>query len=308
MLVDGAGNELREVLTKTENVMAKEQTAADGEGYSYPVSVSIKTLLEAGAHYGHQTDRWNPKMLPNIFGERNNVHIINLDETMTRWERARRLIVDTVALGGNILFVGTKPQAREPIQREAARCNGHFITSRWLGGTLSNFQTLKKSIERMRKIEDLLKQANDETSNVKLHKKEKLVMGRLLGKLEANLGGIRSMRKPPELVFIVDVVKESIAVAEAKKLHIPVIALIDTNANPNIVSHPIPSNDDASRTIGLFCAAVADAVIEGRAVFESRIKQDPRQKGSVNEPVPSAAANGETNGHTVTEGQELSAS
>jgi small subunit ribosomal protein S2 len=232
--------------------------------------VSIKNLIDAGAHYGHQTQRWNPKMLPNIYGARNGVHIINLDITMKRWEIARKYIVDRVSLGGNVLFVGTKQQAKDIVKEEATRCGAFFVSSRWLGGCLSNFQTIKNSIDRMRKLEGLLAEAAVENSKVKLTKKERLDISRQLEKLEANLGGIRNMKKTPDVIFIIDVVKESIAIAEANRLHIPVIGLVDTNADPAAVAFPIPSNDDAARTIRLFCSAVADAIIEGRAIQASR--------------------------------------
>lgn len=246
-----------------------------------PVSVNVKTLLEAGAHYGHQSDKWNPKMLPFLYGEKNKVHIINLDQTVSRWEKARKAIVDVCALGGNVLFVGTKLQAREAIIHHANRCGASHVTTRWLGGTLSNFQTLKKSIERMRRMEDLLAKANDESSDIKLVKKEKINMARQIEKLEANLGGLRNLRKPPELVFIIDVNKESIAVAESRRLHIPVVALVDSNANPQFITHPIPSNDDAMKTISLFAAAVADAVIEGKKIYDSRAPRELRDGGPV---------------------------
>lgn len=233
--------------------------------------VTIKNLMDAGAHFGHQTQRWNPKMLPYIYGARNGVHIINLDLTMKRWEIARKYIVDRVSLGGNVMFVGTKQQAKDIIKEEATRCGAFYISSRWLGGCLSNFQTMKNSIERMRKLENLLQEASAENSKVKINKKERLDISRQVEKLEANLGGIRHMRKVPDVIFLIDTVKESIAIAEANRLHIPVIALVDTNSDPASVAFPIPSNDDAARTIRLFSAAVADAVIEGRSIYQARV-------------------------------------
>jgi small subunit ribosomal protein S2 len=241
--------------------------------------VTIKTLIDAGAHYGHQTQRWNPKMLPNIYGARNGVHIINLDITMRKWEIARKYIVDRVSLGGNVLFVGTKQQAKDIVKEEATRCGAFFVSSRWLGGCLSNFQTIKNSIERMRKLENLLAEAATEGSKVKLTKKERLDISRQVEKLEANLGGIRNMKKTPDVIFIIDVVKESIAIAEANRLHIPVVALVDTNADPAAVEFPIPSNDDAARTLRLFCSAVADAINEGRALQAARFPQGGQQGG-----------------------------
>jgi small subunit ribosomal protein S2 len=232
--------------------------------------VTIKNLIDAGAHYGHQTQRWNPKMLPNIYGARNGVHIINLDITMKRWEIARKYIVDRVSLGGTVLFVGTKQQAKDIVREEATRAGAFFVSSRWLGGCLSNFQTIKNSIDRMRKLENLLAEAAAENSKVKINKKERLDISRQVEKLEANLGGIRNMKKVPDVIFVIDVVKESIAIAEANRLHIPVVALVDTNADPAAVAFPIPSNDDATRTIRLFCSAIADAIIEGRSLQAAR--------------------------------------
>jgi small subunit ribosomal protein S2 len=236
--------------------------------------------MDAGAHYGHQTQRWNPKMLPNIYGARNGVHIINLDITMKKWEIARKYIVDRVSLGGNVLFVGTKQQAKDIIREEATRCGAFFVASRWLGGCLSNFQTMKNSIERMRRLENLLHDAAQENTKIKLNKKERLDISRQVEKLEANLGGIRNMKKTPDVIFLVDVVKESIAIAEANRLHIPVVALVDTNADPAAVAFPIPSNDDAARTIRLFSSAVADAVLEGRAIYQARVPSAGGQNGA----------------------------
>ena len=236
-----------------------------------PVEVSIRSLLDAGAHYGHQSSRWNPKMLKHIYAEKNGIHIINLDETMKGWERARKYIVDRVSMGGNLLFVGTKIQCREIVQEEAARCGAFYITSRWLGGTLTNFETLKNSITRMKKLEELYTSSQDPESGVKLRKKERLGIQRQLEKLDLTLGGIRFMKKLPELVFVMDINKDDIAVAEAKKLRIPVISLVDSNVDPDLIDFPIPSNDDSSRTLRLFAGAVADAVIEGKKIFEARV-------------------------------------
>jgi small subunit ribosomal protein S2 len=253
--------------------------------------ITIRNLMDAGAHYGHQTQRWNPKMLPYIFGARNGVHIINLDLTMRKWEIARKYILDRVALGGNVLFVGTKQQAKDIIKEEALRCGAFYIASRWLGGCLSNFQTMKNSIDRMRKMENLLAEAAVEGSKIKLNKKERLDMSRQVEKLEANLGGIRNMKKVPDVIFIVDVVKEEIAIAEANRLHIPVVALVDTNADPNAVAFPVPSNDDATRTIKLFVSAVADAVLEGRAIYQARVPGAGQTGGGEGE-IRKEAANG----------------
>jgi small subunit ribosomal protein S2 len=242
--------------------------------------VTIKSLMDAGAHYGHQTQRWNPKMLPYIYGARNGVHIINLDLTLKKWEVARKYIVDRVALGGSVLFVATKLQAKDIVKEEATRCGAFYVASRWLGGCLSNFQTIKNSIERMRKMENLLAEAAQEGSKIRINKKERLDMSRQVEKLEANLGGIRNMKKVPDVIFLVDVVKEQIAIAEANRLHIPVIALVDTNADPGAVNFPIPSNDDAARTLKLFLSAAADAVLEGRAIYKARVPGESQNGGS----------------------------
>ena len=278
--------------------MDSAATSHEVKGTHTAVPVTIKSMLDAGAHFGHQTHRWNPRMLPFIYGERNGIHIINLDLTQRLWDRARKYVVDTVSRGGSILFVGTKIQAREIVSSEADRCGAFHVTTRWLGGTLSNFQTIKNSIDRMRKIEGLLADAEQEGSKVRLVKKEKLTMAREVEKLSANLGGIRSMKKLPDVLFVVDVVKEHIAVAEARRLHIPVIALVDTNADPGLVDFPVPANDDATRTINLFVAEMANAIIEGRAQYDARRPKEDRleekngghSKGHKN---GSAEANGE---------------
>jgi len=264
--------------TKLRNAtIVEEEKPSDTLEPREPIEITVKNLLEAGAHFGHQTERWNPKMLPYIYAARNNVHIINLDVTMNLWTRAQKFITDKISQGGSILFVGTKQQARDLIKDEARRCGAFFVNSRWLGGTLTNFQTIKNSITHMRRMEDYIKKADDEKSEVKLNKKERLETSREVEKLEANLGGIRDMKRPPDLVFVVDVVKESIAVAEANRLHIPVIALVDTNTDPTPIQFPIPSNDDSSRTLSLFIGAVSDAVSEGRAQYEARLQKEAEQ-------------------------------
>lgn len=267
---------------------------AQGAPYEmdYPVNINIETLMEAGAHFGHQSDRWNPKMLPNIYTKKNGIYVINLDKTIEQWKRARAAIVSLASRGSQILFVGTKLQAREAVKHEAQRCGAYFVSSRWLGGTLSNFQTIKNSIERMRKLEDLLAQSNQEDSKIKLAKKERLYIARELQKLEQSLGGIRDMRKLPDALFIVDIVKEDIAVKEARRLRIPVFALVDTNANPTLIEYPVAANDDATRTIRLLTAAVADAVIEGKKVFESRVQRNavqPEASASATQEVAASA-------------------
>ena len=200
--------------------------------YDAPAEVSIKSLMGAGCHFGHQTKRWNPQMSPYIYGVRNDVHILNLDLTMQRWKLARQAIVDCTSRGGKVLFVGTKKQAQDIIAEEAVRSESFYVSSRWLGGTLTNFSTIKRSVERMKKLEELLAKAADPDSDIRLAKKEQISIARDLGRLEENIGGIKDLKTAPDLVFVVDVRKESIAIAEARKLHIPVIALVDTNASP----------------------------------------------------------------------------
>ena len=241
--------------------------------------VSVRSLIEVGAHFGHQTERWNPKMMKYIFGEKNGVHIINLDKTIEAWTRASKFIFDTGARGGNSLFVGTKVQAREPVKEEAARCGGHHVTSRWLGGTLTNFQTIRNSLNRMNKLEELLAAAENPNSDVKLRKKERLTISRQLEKLEANLGGIRSMKSAPDVMFVIDLNKEDIAIREAQRLNIPVVALTDTNVDPGTIAFPIPANDDSSRTLRLFLSAIADVVNNARKVHQSRSGRGDESQG-----------------------------
>lgn len=262
----------------TENDNQFPEVGAIPYVQDYPVQVNIKTLMDAGAHFGHQSDRWNPRMLPNIFTKRNGLYVINLDKTLEQWKRARSALVSLASRGSQILFVGTKLQARDPIRFEAQRCGAFYVCSRWLGGTLSNFQTIKNSIERMRKMEDLLKQSAQEGSKIKISKKERLYITREIQKLEQSLGGIREMRKLPEAIFIIDIVKEDIAVKEARRLRIPVFAMVDTNANPNLVEYPIACNDDATRTLRLFAGAVSDAILEGKQIFEARTQRLPNAK------------------------------
>lgn len=235
--------------------------------------VDVKSLLKAGAHYGHQTVRWNPKMLPFIYGQRNNIHIINLDITMQRWLEARKFIVNKVSQGAKILFVGTKQQARDVIRDSATKCGAYYINNRWLGGTLTNFSTIKRSVEKMNKLKKLLADAENEESGIKLNKKEKLRISKILGKLSMNLDGICDMKRTPDLIFVVDITKEDIAIKEAKVLNVPIVALVDTNCDPDSVDYLIPSNDDALRTISLFCNAIADAVIEGNKIFVAKFNK-----------------------------------
>ena len=222
------------------------------------VEVTMKELLEAGVHFGHQTRRWNPKMKPYIFGKRNGIYIIDLQKTLKLFEQVVHFVSDLAAQGKRILFVGTKRQAQEAIAEEARRCGEFYVTNRWLGGTLTNFVTLRASIERLKETEARL---NDESGS--LTKKERLRLEREREKMVKNLEGIRDMEELPDALFIVDPKKEYIAVSEANKLGIPVIGMVDTNCDPELIDYIIPGNDDAIRAIRLFAARVADAYIEG---------------------------------------------
>jgi small subunit ribosomal protein S2 len=222
--------------------------------------VSMKQLLEAGVHFGHQTKRWNPKMKPYIFGARNGIYIIDLQKTVRYFRSACQFIQDTVAAGDKVLFVGTKKQAQGAIAEEAIRAGQYFVNNRWLGGMLTNFSTIKKSVDRLKKIETM---STDGTYE-KLTKKEGLQLERERIKLERNLGGIKNMSKLPGAIFIIDPKKEAIAVQEANRLGIPVVAVVDTNCDPDGIDYIIPGNDDAIRAIRLFAASMADACDEGR--------------------------------------------
>ena len=219
---------------------------------------NMRSLLEAGAHFGHQSHRWNPKMGPYIFGARNNIHIIDLAQTVPLLHQALKVVSDTVAKGGRVLFVGTKRQASEPIAEAARRCAQYYINSRWLGGMLTNWKTISASIARLRKLDEQLN-----TGGVGLTKKERLVLSRERDKLEKALGGIKDMGGTPDLIFVIDTNKEQLAIKEANRLHIPVAAILDTNCDPDGIQFPVPGNDDAGRAIALYCDLIARAAIDG---------------------------------------------
>lgn len=229
-------------------------------------NVSMKAMLEAGVHFGHQTSRWNPKMGRFIFGERNGVHILDLQKTAKELKKACAFIKEESKKGSKFLFVGTKKQAQEAIQAESARCGAYCIHEKWLGGTLTNFQTVKKSIERMNELEKW------EASGVfkAISKKEASRLSKELARLQKLLGGIRDMKVLPDVVFVIDPVDTMGAVRESHVLGIPVVAVCDTNADPDLITLPIPGNDDAARSIKLFCAAIADSILEGRAENEPK--------------------------------------
>ncbi len=222
--------------------------------------ISMKQLLEAGVHFGHQTRRWNPKMAEYIFTERNGIYIIDLQKTVKKIEEAYMFIRDISLAGGSVLFVGTKKQAQEAIKEEAKRCEMYYVNARWLGGMLTNFKTIKKSIQ---KLNNLNKMAEDGTFDL-LTKKEVAALQKQMADLEKNLGGIKDMKTLPSAIFIVDPKKEGNAVDEARKLGIPVVSIVDTNCDPDVIDYVIPGNDDAIRAIKLIASVMADAVIEGK--------------------------------------------
>lgn len=219
---------------------------------------SLRQLLEAGVHFGHQTQRWNPRMGEFIYGDRNGIHILDLTQTVPMLDRALQVVRDTVAKNGRILFVGTKRQAQKPIADAAERCAQYYMNHRWLGGTLTNWKTVSQSINRLREIDELMVDGA-----AGLTKRERLSMERDQAKLQASLGGIREMGGVPDLLFVIDVNKEDLAILEAKKLGIPVVAVVDTNCSPDGIDHIIPGNDDAARAIQLYCDLVSRAALDG---------------------------------------------
>lgn len=253
---------------------------------------SMRQLLEAGVHFGHQTYRWDPKMKPFIFGERNGIHVIDLSQTVPLLHQALVKIRETVAGGGRVLFVGTKRQAQQPIAEAARRCAQYYMNVRWLGGTLTNWETVSASIRRLKEIEERL---NEGAKG--LTKKEQLELTRQKEKLDASLGGIRDLGGLPDLLFVIDVKKEAIAIKEAKRLNIPVVAVVDTNCSPDNIDFVIPGNDDASRAISLYCNLVADAVIDGISQSQAALGVDigalvdaPVEPALAAEPAPEAQA------------------
>lgn len=224
--------------------------------------VSMKLMLETGVHFGHPTRRWNPKMRPYIFGARNGIHIIDLQQTAQLFRTAYDKMVDTVAKGGKVLFIGTKHQAQEAVAQEASKAHQYYVTNRWMGGTLTNFVTIQKSIDRLKKLEKMF----EDGSINRYQKKEKLLLEREMHKLEESLGGIKDMDKLPQLAFIIDPHREEIAVKECRKLGIPIIAVTDTNCDPDNIDYIIPGNDDAIRAIKLFVTAFGEACLDGEAM------------------------------------------
>ena len=245
-------------------------------------TVTMQQLIEAGAHFGHQTHRWNPRMKPYIFGARNGVHIIDLSQTVPLFARALDFVQSTVRSGGKVLFVGTKRQAQEPIA-EAARASGqHFVNHRWLGGMLTNWKTISQSIKRLKTLEE---QLSGETSG--LTKKEVLQLTRERDKLEMSLGGIRDMGGIPDVMFVIDANKEDLAIKEANVLGIPVVGILDTNVDPSGIAFPVPGNDDAARAVRLYCDAIRDAALAGKG---AKVADSGADIGAMAEPPAEAAA------------------
>ncbi|MEN6359952.1 MAG: 30S ribosomal protein S2 [Smithella sp.] len=237
-------------------------------------AISMKLLLEAGVHFGHQTNKWNPKMKPYIFGARNNIYIIDLQQTVGLFQTAYNFVVDTVSQGKEILFVGTKKQSQEAIREEALRCGMPYVNQRWLGGMLTNFITVKKSVDR---LNSLNKMFSDDSIKA-FPKKEITKLQKDMDKLENVLGGIKNLKSQPAAVFIVDPNREHIAVMEAKKLKVPLVAIVDTNCDPTDIDYIIPGNDDAIRAIKLFASKFADAVLEGKKKFEEKLAAESNKE------------------------------
>jgi small subunit ribosomal protein S2 len=236
--------------------------------------VSMKQLLEAGVHFGHQTKRWNPKMKPYIFAARNGIYIIDLQQTVKMYRTAYDYVRETVSNGGSIIFVGTKKQSQTAIMEEAQRCGMLYVNQRWLGGTLTNFKTIKISIDKLKKLDKM----KEEGSYEGLTKKEIVMLEKERTKLERYLGGVKAMDKIPGAIFVIDTKKERIAINEAKKLGVPVIAVVDTNCDPDGINYVIPGNDDAIRAIRLFSAGIADACLEGKGAFEEKLRSEVDEK------------------------------
>mgnify|MGYP001618032366 CR=1 FL=1 len=263
---------------------------------------SMKSLLEAGVHFGHQTAQWNPKMGKFIFGSRNKVHIIDLAKTVKELRKAYKFVRDTVSTGASILFVGTKHQAQDTVRNEAMRCGANYVVSRWLGGTLTNFETIRKNIAR---LNDLEKMKCDGLME-KLPKKEISVLTKEMKKLSIALSGIKSMQSLPSIIFVVDPVNEKTAIAEARRLKIPLVAVCDTNSDPDSVDYCIPGNDDAIKSVSLLVSIIADAVIEGRAAIKSELPPTIGQNVSAEEKFSSDEQIVVTDAKTTAEDQGIS--
>ena len=241
-----------------------------------PDTVSVKQLLEAGAHFGHQTSRWHPRMAKYIFTKRNGIHIIDLEQTASMLDKACEFVCQVVAEGGHVLFVGTKKQAQETIEEEAKRCSMYYVNQRWIGGVLTNFATIQARIDYLVRLED--QQVRGEFT--RLPKKEALKLEEEISRLNRQMGGFKEMVNLPTALFVIDLTKERIAIAEAKRVGIPVVAIADTNCNPDEIDYPIPANDDAIRAIKLICGKIADAVIEGSTSLAAIPAEEGEEEGS----------------------------
>ncbi len=250
--------------------------------------VSMKQMLETGVHFGHQTRRWNPKMRPYIFGARNGIHIIDLQQTVKLFRTAYDKVAETVAKGGKVLFVGTKRQAQEAVAQEAGRAGQYYVTNRWMGGTLTNLVTIQKSVDRLKKLEAMF----EDGSINRYQKKEILTLQREMDKLNLTLGGIKNMDRLPQLAFIIDPNREDIAVKECRKLGIPIVAVTDTNCDPDVIDYIIPGNDDAIRAIKLFVTAFAEACLDGDAMNKEGVGKNAEEelKAAANAEAASAPA------------------
>jgi small subunit ribosomal protein S2 len=263
--------------------MAREKRESLTKGNM--ISIGIKELLDAGVHFGHQTKRWNPKMKPFIFDARNGIHIIDLSKTLSQLEAACNFLHQTVAKGGNILFVGTKKQAQEAIKEAAKACGQLYVTERWLGGTLTNFQTVKKSIARMKQIE---KMEADGSIN-QYGKQEQSVYRREAARMFKNLDGIRVMDKFPSAMFVVDIKREHNAIAEARRLKIPIVAIVDTNCNPDLVEYPIAANDDAIRSVRMILTTVVQTIVQAKGEFDAKYARRKTEATPEQAAAPAAA-------------------
>jgi small subunit ribosomal protein S2 len=262
------------------------ETMAEATGQN---PISMRALLEAGVHFGHNTGRWNPKMKQYIFGARNGIHIIDLQHTVKLFRQAFQAVIDTTARGDTILFVGTKKQAQDVIVEEATRSSQHYVTQRWLGGTLTNFRTVKGSLERLRSLEKM----EEDGTLFALTKREQVMIRRDRDKLLKSLGGIKGLAKVPGMLFVIDPHKEHIAVDEARKLEIPVVAITDTNCDPDQIDYVIPGNDDAIRAIKLFASKIADAAIIGNKVYKETARTRGQEREETGERVIHVSSGGD---------------
>ena len=265
-------------------------------------AVSMKQLLEAGVHFGHQTPRWNPLMKPYIFGARNGIHIIDLQKTEKLFDLACEFIKNATANGGKVLMVGTKKQAQDAIEEESQKCSAFYVNHRWLGGTLTNFSTIRKSIDKLKWLEMII----DNNTINNYPKKEQISMKRHKMKLDRSLAGIKSMEKLPSVLFIVDPSREYIAVREARRLNIPIVAIVDTNCNPTLIDYVIPGNDDAIRAIRLFTSKIADSVLEGSSIFEEKLQgMAPEEKAELTATPEEKRRKKRDRSDDITEGVEI---